>query len=321
MSKDNDKKERKEINTSETTHCVALGREDEMSKKMKTNNQAMATTKEEARRAFERMKQRIMALPANELLPVRTDLPKAVSVVLGAEAGLRAVEGEIKKTVPSFDVSDLRDVALAASYANTVVSEHKAAEPDLHSMIEEATALRHSLLVHADALAERGLVDASSIANIREGRGHLDLAQDMLALNSLFRAAWSEIKDRTLVESSELDRADELGTNLLTTLGKNEVRQPNTEPDDHELRVRAFSLLAKKYGEVQRAVVYVRHEHGDAKEIAPTIYFRGARSGTLSDNDQGSEEVAPVAPAVTAPTPPVITAPAAPATSVPPTNG
>jgi len=76
-----------------------------------------------------------------------------------------------------------------------------------------------------------------------------------------------------------------------------------------EIRARAFSLLMRTYGQVQRAVEYLRWDHGDAQEIAPSVYT-GSRGGRRQAAQPADDVVAP-APAV------VPNAPVAPHADVP----
>ncbi len=67
--------------------------------------------------------------------------------------------------------------------------------------------LREGLLVAAEALGHRNLLDKQRVADIREGEGHADLASDLIALAELFRGSWDKVRAKTAVEDEELERA------------------------------------------------------------------------------------------------------------------
>ena len=74
------------------------------------------------------------------------------------------------------------------------------------------------------------------------------------------------------------------------------------EIDSRELRTRAFSLLVRAYSQAQRAITYLRWDHGDAQELAPSIYT-GARTKRRAATAEPVD--APVADAHPAGAPPL----------------
>jgi hypothetical protein len=247
-----------------------------MNNKKKNTRMVAAATSEEARHAFERIEPRFKELAAGELVAITVDIARAASIVLGAEAGIRALQPQIEAKLPEFDVGQiesLRDMALAAWYVHAAIAP-EVDEGEVKRLVSEATPLKRSMLVQADALADRGLLDAQRIAIIRAGRGSRDLANDMVALSAMFRQSWGEVEGKTAVTIEELDRAAELGTKLIFAIGARDVAPalPGIGGDAGELRVRAFSLLVNTYDQVRRAVEYLRWDAGDAQEIAPSVY-------------------------------------------------
>ncbi|WP_437969511.1 hypothetical protein WMF04_09510 [Sorangium sp. So ce260] len=144
-----------------------------------------------------------------------------------------------------------------------------------------------------------GLLNAETVAAIRAGQGHIDTANDLLALSALFSGSWSEVAGKTAATEEEVKRAGEIGPQLLAALGVREHGKGPGPTEAADKRARAFALLVHAYDQTRRAIAYLRWNEGDADTIAPSLYKgRGGRPASSSDT-------APAAPAgATAPTSP-----------------
>jgi len=162
----------------------------------------------------------------------------------------------------------------------------------LQFQIAEATKLKKSLLVWADALADRGLMSPERIAEIRAGTGHVDLAKDMVALGGMFGSAWSTIEDKCAITKEEVDRAKQLGLELLIGLG---VKREGGDEASMRTKAKAFTLFAKAYDQCRRVVAFLRWDVGDQDAIAPSLYVRKRRR----NGEDEPEIVEPDAPVVT----------------------
>lgn len=152
----------------------------------------------DAATAFERVKDEMAALDASELLRVNVDIPRAVMTVMGALPALWALRPTIATGIPCFSldaIDKLETYALATWYAHllTITTPDR---DDFAALFEEAKRLRQDLLVAAQALAHRGLLDAAQVAQIRKGQGHADLAGDLVGLATLFTNAWPTIETK-----------------------------------------------------------------------------------------------------------------------------
>lgn len=218
-------------------------------------------------------------LAPEEVMTIRVDVSRAVSTALGAWPGIRALRPQIAAELPGFALEPLDNLevyALAALHAHlTALGE--LGENAVKSLVEEATPLREGLLVGAEALAHRGLLGAAQLAEIRSGQGHLDTAQDLIALGGLFASAWPTIAQRTAVDRAEVDRATVLGTELLAALGQREQLIGATGGKGS--RARAFTLFVRAYDACQRAIAYLRWDEGDADQIAPSLFKVRRRAG------------------------------------------
>lgn len=234
----------------------------------------------EAAEAFGRIRNDIEALPADRVGRVTADVPRAVSLALGALPLIESLlpdMADVFKRPPEAEVRRLRDRALALLYTHLLYTPpSKQLEADL----EEARVLREQLLGAADAHVLFGHIDRESVAKIREGAGHLDRANDLIALAALFDSAWPVIGAQTPVKPAQIDRAAELGTALVAALGGKELDVGALEggrtPAD--LRNRAFRLLITDYEEIRAAVQYLRRHEGDADAFAPSLHRRNRSS-------------------------------------------
>lgn len=230
----------------------------------------------EAAQAFARIEKDIEALPAEQVGRVTTDVPTAVSLALGALPQIETLLPEMTDVFikpPKAEIERLRDRALGLLYTHLLYSPPS---KQLDADLEEARVLREQLLTTADAHAVHGQINAAAIARIRQGAGHLDRANDLIALAALFEAAWPLIGDKTPVTEAQVERAAALGTQLVAALGGKELKvgtlTAGRTPAD--LRNRAFRLFITDYEEIRAAVEYVRRREGDAHTFAPPLHRR-----------------------------------------------
>ncbi|WP_438019368.1 hypothetical protein WMF18_09980 [Sorangium sp. So ce315] len=269
----------------------------------------------QAAAAFDKVAPEMDTLGQDALLPINIDIPRAVSQALGVLPGLLALRPLIAERLPTHDVGlvdRLETYALAAWYAHLAWLSSGGAQNGLKPLVEEAVPLRANLLGDAEALARRGLIDAETVADIRAGNGHMDTANDLVALSALFSDRWSEIAGKTAATEEEVRRAGELGPQLLAALGVREHGAAPGPSDAAEKRTRAYTLFVNAYDQTRRAVAYLRWNEGDVDAIAPSLYKgRGGRGASSSDAGDAPQEGPPAQP-VAAPqvAPP---APAAPA--------
>lgn len=249
-----------------------------MSKPQK--NAVRPDTTDEIAQAYAKLAPELDALNAAEVARVYTDVPTAVSLTLGALPGLEALIPEMKAAFvrpPLAELSRLRTRALGLLY--THLRQVPPTERSLEADLEVAKDLRDRLLSVADAHVRYGEMSANSVAKIREGSGHLDRANDLIALSALFRSSWKSLEPRTLVSRSELDQASELGTRLIALLGERSLSAspPRSGRPWSDQRSRAFTLFLRDYTEIRRAVAYLRFREGDADALAPRMHTRTNR--------------------------------------------
>ncbi|WP_437280846.1 hypothetical protein WME90_09910 [Sorangium sp. So ce375] len=259
----------------------------------------------QAAAAFDRALPEIEALSPDRLITINLDIPRAVSQVLGVLPGLVALRPAIAEEFQKHDIAlldRLETYALAAWHAHLVYLSSRDPESALKPLVAEAVPLREDLLSDAEALARRGLLDAETVAEIRAGQGHIDTANDLVALSALFGESWCEIADRTAATEEEVKRAGEIGPQLLAALGVKEHGAGPGPTEAADRRARAFALLVHAYDQTRRAVAYLRWDEEDADTIAPSLYKGRGRAASSSDAAAAPEDAAP--PGAAAPAPP-----------------
>lgn len=252
--------------------------------------------------AYTKVEPELASLEAEDLRPINVDIPAAVHVALGVAPKLKTLREELVAALPKHPINYLDNLeyyALAAWFANLVHTLSGGGGDPYKQLIEEAQGLRKTLLVAAEPLALKNLIEAEKVKAIRSGQGHKDLAQDLIDLSALYREAWSRIKNKTVAEIEEVDRASTLGHQLQSLLAVRESGAAEGSADEiEERRARAFSLLQKAYDETLRAVTYLRWRDGDVEAFAPSL-FKAPRAPRKAKG--ASDESATAAPPATEP--------------------
>jgi len=233
---------------------------------------------DEAQASFEKIRPRLATLGSEELIPINIDIIAAASIALGTYERLRALRPRVVEQLPKHDLAlldELPTYAMAAWYAHAISTPPTDNGDRARRLLEEAIPLRDGLMVAAEALAHRGLLDAERVAEIRGGNGHLDRATDLVTLAALLRQNWAEVKHRTAIDRAEVERAASLGGKLLMVLGERGLADKNgSSVERRDQRARAFTLFMRAYDHCRQAGVYVRWKEDDADDFAPSLRVR-----------------------------------------------
>jgi hypothetical protein len=261
-----------------------------------TSSSSAPSAPNAAAEAFAKIEPELAALAAEELAPITVDVSAAVTAVLAAAPKILAHREEIVEQLPLHpieQIDELTTYAHGAWYAHLLHTYASGSPEAAKAMIDEAQKLREDLLVAAEALAHRGMLDADVVAKIRKGQGHADTANDLTTLAQVFTASWSKVGSKTAVERSEVDRAAELGPAVMVAI---DVRKHGAKSTDTEgQRARAFALLARAYDGCRRALAYLRWAEGDADTIAPSLFKKRAGRKPGSTKKEEEVEIAPEA--------------------------
>ncbi|MCA9601975.1 MAG: hypothetical protein R3A78_13360 [Polyangiales bacterium] len=256
-----------------------------------TAKQSDGITMEEA---YESLLPEIQAVSEAEFVRMNLDVNQVVTLVLGSLPEIRAFRDAIL-ALPGFEpnaMDRLEEYALASAEANARYFTATVA-PQADASLAEAMELRESFRLSAAALVRHGLMDDARLSGFRGLVGYRNVANDVVAYAVLFFEIWPNIEGKTPFSHADLLHAKDVGTRLLYAAG---LREQGAVHAEAELRIRnqAFTLLARKYSEVRRAVTYLRWHEGDANSVAPSIYtVRASRKSVGDDNrnEAGPDEV------------------------------
>ncbi len=250
--------------------------------------------------AFHRREADIQAVPADSLLIVNVDIPTTVTTVLGAVPQIGKLAADFKERMSCFDlakVDGLVDDALALGSAQTrwkIATEMGASLPE---MMTEALKQRDRLYLHAQALADLGVLSQASVDEIKKTGTYRGVAFEILSLVQLFSESWDKVAGKSGLTRESVLEASDVADRLVATIAERDAR-PKVTAAAAIVRQKAFTLLAQRYEEVRAAVGFVRWREGDADEYAPSLY-----AGRNNGNHKASDAAAPVvaAPDPTAP--------------------
>ncbi len=256
--------------------------------------EGVALTPAKAPEAFANVEAKLLAIPKDSVLVIESDVSAAVTTVLAALPKLRELRDAVATELPQHPahyIDELEEIAHAAWFAD-ILANHSGDSEAGKALIDEATTLREGLLIGAEALAFRGLMDKEQVAAIRRGQGDLDAAKDIVTLAQLFAAAWPQVAAKTAVEKKELERAAKLGPELMFALAAKKQATKKGSKEPSEIRARAFTLLVTAYEATRRAVTYLRWAEGDADTVAPPISKKKAPRKAKGEAEAGVEAVA-----------------------------
>lgn len=217
---------------------------------------AEAPSPADAQRAYEAMLPAAMELTEGEVEGRTGDTAVARENVVQGLRSVLAYEDEIKRLPLRISLSELKrlpELALAVGFAAAQVNRRSPGT--VAGLRKEATGLRRLLLAAANLLAESGQLPRRDVGEIQRGVGATDEAKDCIALAALLRRNPAAVK-KTPVTDKQLDRAAELGTELLGLL-----RPAGSKRASHggelaapavAVRDRLWTLLVKRHRELRR---------------------------------------------------------------------
>jgi hypothetical protein len=247
--------------------------------------------------ALERVRPEMQALAEKELKLINLDPLASVCVARGALPRLMEMRDALSREFQSFDIVNLDRLELYAFALTQAqircqsVSRRSGSTKRLERL---AQPMREQLLAEIQVLILRGLVSPSRLTRLRGRKGCRNLANDLLLLTAILRDVLPGIVGKTAVTRDELDAAESLGNELVAALGGKQQlsREAAAAADD---RQRVFTLFVRAYGQVRRAVTFVRWDEGDVDRIAPSLFAKNKTAKRGRKPEQSSIDSAPLA--------------------------
>jgi hypothetical protein len=160
------------------------------------------------------------------------------------------------------------------------------------------------MLGSAELLALYGHVPAEVVASIRAGAGNIDLTNDLEQLKVLFRQLPDGLNKTVFVTEDMVQRAGTLARELAHLFGIREFGGVTDTNHPQRMRQKAYALLIHAYDECRRGIAFLRARHGDADQIAPSLYLKQRKRAQSTEVEEEAEVVEPpteVAEAAVAP--------------------
>jgi hypothetical protein len=242
--------------------------------------------------AYRRVKPELDAVEPDNYLKITKEPTKVAMVGWAAAPRMQQYREVVVEHLPTFDISkldNLRDYALAVFYTDSVAGPAPV-DAALAALVDDATETRERMLSAAATMVVFGVLDEGRVAKLRSGNGYIDLAKDIIGLSAMFKQQWSQLQGQQPVTREEVDRAFDVGTELMLALSPKALRtqlgERTSNPVDAGNRIRAFTLFVNIYDACRRAIAYIRHDHGDAESIAPTLFFRPRRRSSAEPAEE-----------------------------------
>lgn len=226
------------------------------------------------RDAYQTLLDEMLELAHDELLTINVDIPAAVTTVLAALPGIRALRPQVIAMTQRYDLErfdKLEAYTLAVAYANSLFLAASQPPDSIDALADEAASLRDVLVAEATTLAQRRIIDGHRLQDLRGANGRHNLAVDLFTLASMVRKVWPAIAGKTSLHVAELDLAETLADKLLTAVGLCE-HGPVIVATAADNRRRAYTLFIKSYDNARRVVHFLRWNDRDADDVAPPLH-------------------------------------------------
>lgn len=248
-----------------------------------------------AAEAFATVEARLGALTEDTLVAPDGEVAPVALHVLSTLPKVMELRDAWEKNLPQLalgSVDDLETIALAAWYADLVAKFAETGSAGT-SVEDEATTLREGLLIGAEALSFRGLLDKEKVVALRKEPG--SVAADLTTLAEMFTSEWTKVLGKTAVERKEVERAAQLGQELQMASTLSKAASGSGDKSPEQLRVRTHTLLVQAYDTCRRAVTFLRWADGDVESIVPALpkkrVARKAKSETNGASTTGETGV------------------------------
>jgi hypothetical protein len=224
--------------------------------------------------AFQQYLGAASAVPAADVKVFHGDPNVVYTNVLTGTTNLLAQKTAILAELPNEDLTvfeTLPAIALGLLYATLQATRRSTKNPTLQANLKEAHALRALLLSSATALAQAGVLQASVVAQIRRGRGLIDVARDLIALAGLFNSNALAIAGKTPITVDQVNRASTLGTELQGQLRPKDAPKTKTVNTAGDIRDRFWALVVEKYDRVWRVGALIYGQSDIAAKVPPLL--------------------------------------------------
>ena len=239
------------------------------------------------------------AIPSDALVQINVDIPPSVTTALGCAPRVLLLRPTIVEELPKFPVAHVdsyRSWALALGHSHNLYIGATEPVGPIQAYVDELMVTRPMLVTAVQGLVFRKLLDGAVIGELRGTSGYANTAWDTQTLVTHLRTHWSSVAGKAGVSIDELDRADKISTRLLVAVGERE-QEAQAASDAADRRQRAFTGFLRTHTQLQRAIAYLRFDHGDADAILPSLYAHKKSPKRPAEDDSLPGVGTPLAPA------------------------
>lgn len=262
-----------------------------MAQKKSGRVRASAVNASDAKAAFDAIRPRLDAISLNELIPIRVDVQAAAAVA--HSVGVRDAAPERHQLFAQLAKGGGFDLSLLDSLPQVALAAwHVRQQQQLQSALASKAVIPAATVTQAQALRKRMLqvleyyfgdddATAPTLAVIRAGTGHQDLANDLDMLADLYESATiAELiaRDPKHFHPEDSTQARALSSQIFNGLGLS----PQDKALD-EAAQKAWTLLARDYERVRRAGQFLFSETELVDVTYPTLVAAVRAPATRAD--------------------------------------
>jgi hypothetical protein len=224
------------------------------------------------RESFEATTADRAALDESALIAVNADPSSAMHIVLAAWPRIASLLDEIAKLpVEHRLIARCKLYAWALGHAHSLYVIATTPPEELEARYQEGLKRRAALRSDVQNLIHHGLVPQDSLARVRNETGFRNVAADLGHLVNIMRNATARVEGRTATLPEDLAKAEMLAAQLVEIIAQREGSIAMTSSIAAD-RQRAFTLMARAYDEVRRAVRFLLWRNGEADKLVPSMY-------------------------------------------------
>lgn len=206
------------------------------------------------------------------VLEANVDVPYAVHVVRQSMQRVNLLMPEIEKLPVRVDLIKRADFYARGTIHAQVLYTASIAPPErLQAVYEEALVYRGRVRSDIENLVEQGILPPEALDGIGTATGFRNVAYDTQKGIARLRAYESVIAGQGVLKPAALDRIEALANELEDLYTRRETSR-GADPKIADERDRAFTLMHDSFEWARCAVTLLRWFHGDAKEIAPSMF-------------------------------------------------
>lgn len=235
------------------------------------------------REAFKLLKERIRAVPEQDLKSVTVEPVLALQAMHRAMPKLQALKPRLSEIFRKFEplrVDELPALGNAFAYSTTLL---RLAEPEgdgFEALADECGEVRAKYEDYVRAAISAGVIQTSRIDELKGAVGYRSVVHDLMLLAELLHSNWSKLESKCFFTKADVDNAEVLANRLNQAVAERESR-PGAYDEANLDRQRAYTLFINAYMELRNQVGFVLKQDGQEhllEEVMPSLHH--PRTGT-----------------------------------------